>query len=54
MIYWVTSLSMKIHGPRKAKGVFLGDESENEILNDLIKSCDTCTKLGLFAQMAWI
>lgn len=38
----------------KGKGIFLGGGSETEILNDTTKSSDTCTKPGLFAQMAWI
>lgn len=52
MIYWVAVLSMKIYRPQKAKGIFL--ESETEILNDFIEPCDTCTKPGLFAQVACI
>lgn len=51
---WVAFLSMKIYGPQKAIRNFLGGGSETEILNGFIKSCDTCTKPSLFAQVAWI
>lgn len=54
IIYWVAFQSVEIREPQKAKGIFLGGESETEVLNDFIKSCDTCPKPGLFAQIAWI